>query len=254
MTTARLLTAPGEGHGLTDKQTNELYKALVDGKPTAPIVAVVLLEPVGTSQRKTAQGLHRSVTFEATRLEPVHDANQSGELRYLIQALYEQRTSTGQQRSLPLGLGADEEKRHALLERIEDWSNEEGMTGVELEKAWRAHFGIDPDKDFSYGDHGVPGDYHKAGVQQLLEFALHNDLLDRREPEQVVETDPGDPDDEGAAEAADVVGVKCQVCQKPSPRLTDGLCDSCCKNAGLPVASEDATPPKAGKDAAAGKD
>jgi hypothetical protein len=172
MTTAKLVQAPAEGHGVTDTITDALYQALVGGKPTRPIIGLVLLEPIGTSQRKTAQGLHRSVTFEAVKLEPVHDSNQAGELMWLLQALYEQRTSTGEQRALPLGIpGIEvEEKRQESMERIEAWSAEQEMTGGDLDTAWREHFGIGPDQDFSNGDTGVPGDYRKAGLQQLLEF------------------------------------------------------------------------------------
>lgn len=191
MTAARLLTAPSEGHGLTNGQTDQLYQQLVDGKPTRPILALVLLDPVATAQRKTAKGLHRSVTFEAARVEPVLDSNQAGELMWLLQKLYEQRTSTGEQRTLPLGgIGGDvEEKRQAAMERMEDWADEQGLIADDLEAKWRQHFGIDPDKDFSYGDHGVPGDYRNAGLQQLLEFMFQH--VDRQ-----------DADDEGA-EGAD---------------------------------------------------
>lgn len=190
MTQAKLVTSPAQGHGITDKHTNALYQALVDGKPTKPIIALVILEPVATAQRKTAQGLHRTVTFEAARLEPVLDANQAGELMYLTQALYEQRTSTGAHRPLPLGIpGLEiEEKRQAVMERLEEWAAEAGMTGGEFEAAWREHFGIG-DLDYSAGDHGVPGDYRKAGVQQLLEFGFAHDALDTPEDE---EDDEGD--------------------------------------------------------------
>lgn len=195
MTAARLLAAPSEGHGLTDKQTDELYHLLVDGKPTRPVLALVLLDPVATAQRKTAKGLHRSVTFEAARVEPILDSNQAGELMWLLQKLYEQRTSTGDQRMLPLGgLGGDvEEKRQAAMERMEDWADEQGLLAGGLESQWRQHFGIDPDKDFSYGDHGVPGDYRKAGLQQLLEFTFQH--VDRH--------DAGEDDEDAADEGVD---------------------------------------------------
>lgn len=197
MTTAKLVQAPAEGHGVTDTITDALYQALVGGKPTRPIIGLVLLEPIGTSQRKTAQGLHRSVTFEAVKLEPVHDSGQAGELMWLLQALYEQRTSTGEQRALPLGIpGIEvEEKRQESMERIEAWSTEQEMTGGDLDTAWREHFGIGPDQDFSYGDHGVPGDYRKAGLQQLLEFRFAH----VEEPHADGEIDGVDEDEPQAA-------------------------------------------------------
>jgi hypothetical protein len=160
-----------DGTGLVDGIVDPHYHALTTEQPVKPIVAVVILDPVEHGSRKTAKNTHRTVKYAVTRLEPVLDANTANELRYLIQALYEQRTSTGEQRALPLGLGGDREKQIALIERIEDWSKDTGQTGGELDALWRETFGIGPDQDWSMGDHGIPGDYRKAGYTYLLEFA-----------------------------------------------------------------------------------
>jgi hypothetical protein len=136
-TRAKLSTNLPQGHGIQD--TDAMYQALVDGKPVRPFLALVLLEPVATAQRKTAKGLHREVTCEGIRVEPVTDSNQAGELMWLLQKLYEQRTSTGAQRTLPLGgIGGDvEERRQEQMERMEAWAASEQLTGGELETRWR---------------------------------------------------------------------------------------------------------------------
>lgn len=263
MTTAKLVTSPAEGHGLTSKITDPLYSALANKRPTSPIVAVVVLKPVGLGQRETKGGSHQHVVFEATHLEPVADANQANELRYLVQALYEQRTSTGEQRTLPLGLGGDEERRQALMERMEDWSAEQGLTSSELEAKWRETFGAGSDDDWSWGDQGVPGDYRKASVAHLTSFCYSVGVLslDARLPHEdrdeaadddgedadtadVAETGGSDETTDVAAvqdEPGDVVGVKCQVCAKKSPELYDGLCRDCARNAGVPVLGDEPT-------------
>jgi len=169
-TAAKLLREPGDGHGLVDSVTNPIYNALVNGKPTGDIVAIVILKPSGWGGSQTAKARHQHVNFEVSRLEPVYDSNQANELRWLLQGLYEQRTSTGEQRTLPLGLGSDAEKCAAVMERLEDWAEETGKTGADLEQMWRENFGIGPDKDWSYGDSGVPGDYRKASLAHLLSF------------------------------------------------------------------------------------
>lgn len=235
MTTAKLVVSPAEGHGLTDRITDPTYHALVTGQKTETIVAVVVLEAVGTGQRKTKQGTHRHVQYEAVRLEPVGDANQANELRYLVQALYEQRTSTGEQKTLPLALGGDREKQLALIERIEDWSASEGLTGGELDARWREEFGIGPDQDWSLGDHGIPGDYRKAGYPFLLEFAGKVGAVSTGDK---AAADDADLDDEDDDEDPDL-SFTCEVCRNGTASLTDGLCDGCARNAGVPVLADE---------------
>jgi hypothetical protein len=240
LTTAKLVTSPAEGHGLTSKLTDRLYHELANGRKVGSIIAVVELKPVGLGQRETAKGRHQHVAFEAAHLEPVADANQANDLRYLLQALYEARTSTGEQRALPLGLGGDEERRQALMERMEDWAKDQGMSGAQLEARWRENFGADTDADWSWGDQGVPGDYRKATVAHLTSFCYSQGVLSLDEP--LPHEDREDDDEEpGTDDEPDkaTVGVKCQVCNKKSDALTDGLCPKCAQNAGIPVAAED---------------
>jgi len=254
MTTAKILTNPGKGHGLVDNVTDPIYRALTKNEPTGEIVAVVVLRPKSFGATDTADGRHQHVSFEATKVEPVLDANQASELRYLLQGLYEQRTSTGQQRTLPLGLGTDRERQLALIERIEEWSAEQNMTSGELEARWREQFGIGPDQDWSMGDSGIPGDYRKAGIQRLLEFGYAVGALDSGDPQpqddQPEDDDAADEDDSdddtsdeepnpGTAQVSDLP-FTCEVCSKGTATLTQNLCDDCARNAGYPVLADEA--------------
>lgn len=209
MTTAKLVTAPSEGHGLTQKITDPTYSALANGKPARPLIAIVELKPVGLGQRETARGRHQHVVYEATHLEPVIDIHQANELRYHLQALYEARTATGSQRPLPLALGRDDEKRLALMERMETWASEHELTAAELEDRWRENFGAGTDDDWSFGDQGVPGDYRKASLAHLTSFCYSTGVLSMDEPlshQERTDVDDGDEDDgpadEGAADDA----------------------------------------------------
>jgi hypothetical protein len=207
MTDAKLKTAPSQGHGLVDRITDVHFASASKGEKPEDLVCVVVLRRSGIGQQETANGMHRSVQYEAVRLEPVLDPNQAGELRYLGQALWEQRHSNGQQKMLPLGIPgqANEERRVALLERIDDWAEEESLSGGQLEAKWREHFGIGDGQDFSYGDRGVPGDYRKSEVAWLMQFALTVGALGNDEPsadlvEAVIE---GSGDENGDGEQPD---------------------------------------------------
>jgi hypothetical protein len=250
LTSARILSTPGDGHGLTDRITDALYHALSNDQPAKPIVALVILDPVQHGGRKTAKGKHRFVSFEVTHLEPVLDANQANEVRWNIQSLYEARTTTGTQRPLP-GLDATEkEKQLALMERIEDWAKQEGISGGDLDAKWRENFGIEPGAEWSFGDQGVPGDYRKASHAYLLQFAYDVGVLSTETPlpheeREALDDEDDDASDEGAEpDTADSdeaeVGVKCQVCGKKSKALSDGLCRVCAKNAGVRHLGDDA--------------
>lgn len=171
MTDAKFVTSPAQGHGLTDRITDPHYTAYSKDEPVQMIPALVLLKVHGNGGNDTAQGKHRFVKYEVVKLEPFLDSNERTDAMWRIQALYEARTSTGSQRPLPLGLEG-EERRVALMERIEDWAKDREIAGADLEGKWREYWAIGPDKDWSFGDAGVPGDYRRASVQHLLEFAL----------------------------------------------------------------------------------
>lgn len=184
MTTAKLVTTPGEGHGLNDKLTSPLYQALTKGAPTDAIVAIVLLEPVGCGQRKTAKGRHQHVVFDAVSLEPILDSAEATSLMFRLQSLRDARNERAGQRTLPgnwPGM-ADEEKRLQAVEQVEDWADGNGVSLTELGAMWRDYWEIGEGEEKSFGNDGVHGDYRKAGWQQVLEFGYAKEILQRDEP------------------------------------------------------------------------
>lgn len=235
MTTAKLVTTPGEGHGLTDKLTNPLYQALTAGKPTESIVAIVLLEPVGCGQRKTAQGRHQHVVFDAVALEPILESTKASELLFHLHSLRDSRTERAGQRTLPGNWPGmeDEERRHRAIEQIEDWADGNGVSLTELGAMWRDYWEIGDGEEKSFGNDGVHGDYRKAGWQQLLQFGYEKDILKRDEPlpHEQREEDDADAERDDAEKA-------CEVCDAKGGRLTDGLCDTCAKNTGTPIPAD----------------
>lgn len=242
MTTAKLLTSPGEGHGLVDKITNPLYQALTKGAPTDAIVAVVLLEPVGCGQRKTAKGRHQHVVFDAVALEPIHDTSEASRLMFIMQKLRDERNERAGQRALPLGFPglADEEKRLQAVEQLEDWADGNGVSLTQLGAMWREHWEIGDGEEKSYGNDGVHGDYRKAGWQQLLEFGYATEILSRDEPLPSELREEEDPDASDEGENPEPVEGACQVCGVTDEPLIDGLCPKDAKNVGLRVVPDEA--------------
>lgn len=229
MTTAKLLTTPGEGHGLVDKLTNPIYQALTAGKPTEPIVAIVLLDPVGCGQRKTAQGRHQHVVLDAVALEPILNSTRASELLYELHELRDARNERAGQRTLPGNWPGmqDKERQVQALEQMEDWADGNGVSLTQLGAMWRDYWEIGEGEESSFGNQGVLGDYRKAGWQQLLEFGYAKDILKRDEPLPSELRDEEDPDADRDA--------KCQICGATDQPLTDGLCPKDAKTAGLRV-------------------
>jgi hypothetical protein len=229
LTTAKLVTTPGEGHGLVDKLTNPIYQALTKGAPTEPIVALVLLDPVGCGQRKTAQGRHQHVVFDAVALEPILNSSEATSLLFRLHELRDARNERAGQRTLPgnwPGM-ADEEKRLQAVEQIEDWADGNGVSLTQLGAMWREHWEIKEGEEKSFGKDGVHGDYRKAGWQQVLEFGYAKEILSRDEPLPSELRDEDDPDADRDSDA------KCQVCGATDQPLTDGLCAKDAKTVGL---------------------
>lgn len=200
MTKAKLVTNPAEGHGLTQRITDPHFSALTKGEPIGLIPALVLLKPHGYGGNVTANGEHRHVSYEVAKLEPILEPGDRTDAMWKVQALYEARTSTGSQRPLPIGL-AGEERRLFLIERIEDWAARNEITGGELEQQWREHYGIGTGDEL----YGIPGDYGKAAVNHLLQFALEVGAEklaaddDDEEPRLLGDDELDTPDDEPAA-------------------------------------------------------
>ena len=200
MTSAKLVTSPAEGHGLTDTITRRHFTAYVKGEPFEYFPALAMFKGHGQTSRDTAQGRHEAVQYEAVKIEPFSDPADRDDAMWKIQALYEARTSTGSQRVLPLGL-PNEERRLALLERIEDWADKAGLTGAELEQKWRDHYAIGDDPEANY--FGLPGDYRLGSVQYLLQFAIEIGAEPKpdQEDDESGDGDGGLVDDDAGAEA-----------------------------------------------------
>jgi hypothetical protein len=249
-TTAKLVTTPSEGHGLSDRLTGPLYQALTKGAPTDSIVALVLLEPVGCGQRKTAKGRHQHVVFDAVALEPILDSSEASNLMFRLQTLRDARNERAGQRTLPGNWPGmvDEERRVQALEQLEDWADGNGISLTELGAMWRDHWEIGDGEEKSFGNDGVHGDYRKAGWQQLLEFGYAKEILKRDEPlpHELREDDEERNGDDTVR--GDGIST-CQVCGGEGP-LTDGLCPKDAKNVGLRVVGDEpdaAKPDRAAK-------
>lgn len=172
MTSAKLVTSPAEGHGLTQRLTDTHFAMAVKGEPVPLLPAVVMLKQVGFDQKETAQGIHRSVRYEVVKLEPITDRNDATELQFMVEALHKQRTSPDGQGALPVSFPGQqaEEKRKAVIEAIEDHWEAVGKTGADGEQDWRDHFGVGSDPEANL--YGIPGDYRKASFAHLSQYAF----------------------------------------------------------------------------------
>lgn len=194
MTQAKLAVSPAEGHGLIDAITQAHYAAYSKGEPIEYIPALVLLKVAGHGGHDTANGRVNTVKYEAVRLEPITEPGDRDDVMWKIQSLYESRTSTGEQRPLPLGLKT-EERRQSLMERLEDWADTHDVSGADLEQRFRDHFGVGTDPEANL--YGIPGDYRKASVAHLLQFAI--EIGAEPQPDED-ESDGENGDDDGTTE------------------------------------------------------
>lgn len=164
MSSPKLVTNPPQGSGLIPSLVDRHWEDLSRGKPGELLAAVCLLQPVGTSQRRTKDGVHRTVTYELVRLEPVRDAGEADDVTWQVTKAYERRTSGGSQGELPLhdSLG---EQRERLLGYLEEWRVEEELSVVELDERWVSYFG---------GPENAASSTAKAGsLLQLTEFTRY---------------------------------------------------------------------------------
>jgi len=202
MTEAKLVTSPAQGHGLTSRITDTHFAAAAAGKPVPHIVGLCILKQVGFGESDTASGKHRTVKYEAIKLEPLLDAEQAANARLMIQAAYEARTSSGDQGVLPLSFPGqmDEENRKALMERIETWAEANDITGAELEERWRSYWSIGAGEEYSFGDRGVPAEYRKSPAAWLGEFAFECGAIKESHDDEEDDIDGGDPTPDDASD------------------------------------------------------
>lgn len=164
MTTPKLVANPPQGSGLVSALVDGHYEDLVRGKPGPLIAARVLLQPVGTSLRKTKDGIHRTVTYEVVRLEPVRDPHAADNVTWEITHDYELRTSGGGTSQLSL-LNSPAEQRESLVEAIREWASDEDTPMAEVDARWLDYFGG--------ADNAASATVQAGSLVHLLEFARY---------------------------------------------------------------------------------
>lgn len=196
MTTASLLSKIGDGHGLVTGITERDYDAMQKDKPIEQLVALVVLEPASTSQRRTAKGKRKNVAYEAVRLEVV-SAEEASRYRMLVEEMYAVRTSKGQVMRLPLGYADEhEERRLELIEKIKDFADAEALTPQQLNDKWASVMG---ETDSAPAD-WTAAQKHASG-QHILMFGQY---LGAFEEEPEPKPEDSFPDErEAAGKAAD---------------------------------------------------
>lgn len=190
MSTPKLVSAPPQGSGLVPSLVDRHYRDLVQGKPGEHIVAVVVLQPVGQSSRRTKDGIHTAVTYEPVRLEVVHDAHDADQATWLMTRAHDQRHSGSEQ--VPLPFDNPTELRESTLAAIKEWAGEEGLSDSEVNARWVDYFGGPEHASSATVDHGA--------LVQLREFAYSvKAIADDKEADAALEkarAAAGDADDD----------------------------------------------------------
>lgn len=199
MTAPKLVQSPPDGSGLVPSIVDKHYNDLSRGIPGEHVVATVVLQPVGTSQRRTKEGWHRTVTYEAVRLEVMRDAHDADQVTWLLQRAHDLRHTGGSQMTLPV-TNNPSEMRANILAAIDEWAKGENITQDQLNAQWTEHFG---------GEFAATTEVAKGSLAQVQEFAGHVGAIDdpyadgNNEPTKPAADDPsddGEPDDAAGAE------------------------------------------------------
>lgn len=189
MTSPKLVSSPPEGSGLVPSLVDGHYEDLVRGRPGQNIVAAVILQPVGVSQRRTKDGIHRTVTYEAIRLEPIRDPHDADQVTWLLTRAHDLRHA-GSQMALPV-TSSPGEQRALLLDALREWAAGEDVTQDQLDERFVAHFGG--------AEHAATDQVQKGSLAQLLEFAGTVGAIDDpyADGDGAGRDDSGDGDDDG---------------------------------------------------------
>ncbi|MDP9168273.1 MAG: hypothetical protein M3O32_19750, partial [Actinomycetota bacterium] len=189
MTAPKFVANPPQGSGLVPSLVDKHYEDLLRGRAGELIPAMCLLQPVGLSQRRTKDGVHRTVTYEVVRLEPVRDPHEADQTVWEVTRLYERRTTPdGAQTSLALH-NSPAEQREGLIEALRDWSSEHDIAAADLDAKWLSHFGGP--------QYAASATVQAGSLLQLMEFARVVGAVKDEEPGEVdspFDDDP-DPDD-----------------------------------------------------------
>lgn len=164
MTAAKLVTNPPQGSGLVPSLVDGHWEDLVRGRPGELVAVVALLQPVGTGQRRTKDGIHRTVTYEAVRLEPVLDQHEADQIAWQVTHAYEQRTS-GSSQQPSLFTAGPAEQRERLVNDLHDWAQEEDVSLTDLDERWLSYFGG--------SEHAASATVQAGSLVQLMEFARY---------------------------------------------------------------------------------
>jgi hypothetical protein len=159
---------PNDGHGLSFRLCDEIYAARAKGQPTDDLLIVGRISPIGHGEENGK----RFVSFEISQLEIATEHPDTTHVIDIISAASDRRHGG---RQLPLGFDSqsDDQQRRDLLRLIEeDWALEEGLTvpGGVAER-WRAQWAIGDGEDETSDGAFVNGDYRKAAVHHIKEFA-----------------------------------------------------------------------------------
>lgn len=167
MTSPKLVTSPPQGSGLVPSIVDKHYDDLVRGVPGEHITAAVILQPVGIKQRRTKDGIHREVTYEVVRLEPMRDQHDADQVTWLVTRAHDLRHD-GQQMTLPVSSPA--EMRASIETALTEWATGEDIDQDALNAQWTSYFGGP--------EHAATQEVAKGSLAQLQEFAGHVGAID----------------------------------------------------------------------------
>lgn len=200
MTAPKLVQSPPDGSGLVPSIVDKHYNDLSRGIPGEHVVATVVLQPVGTSQRRTKEGWHRTVTYEAVRLEVMRDAHDADQVTWLLQRAHDLRHS-GSQMTLPV-TNNPSEMRANILAAIDEWAAREDITQDQLNAQWTEHFG---------GEFAATTEVAKGSLAQVQEFAGHVGAIDDPyadgSDDKTSDESDDEPDDDAEPDAPAVADV-----------------------------------------------
>jgi hypothetical protein len=202
--TAKLVSNPPQGSGLVPSIVDRHYADLTQGKPGELLVAGVVLQPVGTSSRRTKDGIHTTTTYEIVRLEVMRDSHDADHVSWLITRHHDLRHG-GDQQTLPLN--SPVELRDSTLAALREWAEAEGLSEQELDERFQSYFG---------GPEHASAAVVKAGsLVQLREFAFHVGAVE--DPQQ-----GHDPDDDGFGAGDEPGGDDRDERLVPQPAFSSG--------------------------------
>lgn len=167
MTSPKLVTNPPQGSGLIGQLVDAHYEDLARGRSPEQIPAACILKPVGHSSRTTKDGVHRTVTYEVVRLEPMRDTYDADQVTWLVTRAHDLRHG-GDQLTLPVN--SPSEMRASIEAALADWASREDVTQDQLNERFVDYFGGP--------EHAATDDVSKGSLAQLQEFAGHVGAID----------------------------------------------------------------------------